>query len=717
MLKAVHLREAFKLALSITLFYWLSLSMDWSMPKYGALAIVLISLGTAGASFQKGLLRLVGTTFGLLVGMVLLALFAQDRVLTLVFLAGYLVFIAYFMQGSRYLYAWFVAGFLPPLVWATTYGDVNNTFHYASFRYLETAAGIIIYTLVTTLLWPITAGRTLDAQGSGVWSSWRAYVATCRRGLHDETWADDATALRTKVVGGTTQMLATLSAAYADTPSVMTRKPAWEALRAHLAAFGHAVELWRENVDDVRGLDLARLMPALGAALDRLEARLARIEELWQARAADAEMPAGPDDDALLAALDPGLDPAAVRELRHFDRAALLSFVQEIRAIDAASRGMLGAMRVIADLDPMSAVADLERPPTGARPALWDPARFATALVPAACFVVTFVFWMIANPPTGPMIPAMGAIFSLVVLFLMPIGAFKLLLVVLVCVWVAVAPVYFLVMPHLQGGFDLLALVFGFVFVFGVIGAKAPAVKLLSLALFVMLTDIRNDQVYSFLGLANGALMLGVPMAIIGVVQMLTTPVHPEQVLLGGVRRFFRGCARITGELAVSDPETRMAREPQRRRLFMSAVQPVPARLRSAGAGRPPVERLLTAMQSIAFRLQALELATDRLAQRSVERMEPLIAVGRQVRGHVQDVLEQWSRLERADAPAQRAAFRELAREVERQLDESEERPDDATLADLYAMLGCARGLVRAVAEAQEPFDAIEWERWTEARF
>jgi uncharacterized membrane protein YccC len=118
MTRQVQTQEAFKLALSMTLFYWLALWMNWDMPKYGGLAIALISLGTTGASLHKGVLRLVGTTAGLAVGMLGLALFAQDRWGTLLFLTSYLTIISYFMQTSRYSYAWYVAGFLAPLVWS-----------------------------------------------------------------------------------------------------------------------------------------------------------------------------------------------------------------------------------------------------------------------------------------------------------------------------------------------------------------------------------------------------------------------------------------------------------------------------------------------------------------------------------------------------------------------------------------------------------------------
>ena len=58
----------------MVLFYWLALWMNWDVPKYGGLAIVIISLGTTGASIEKGLMRMVGTTVGVAVGFLILGL-------------------------------------------------------------------------------------------------------------------------------------------------------------------------------------------------------------------------------------------------------------------------------------------------------------------------------------------------------------------------------------------------------------------------------------------------------------------------------------------------------------------------------------------------------------------------------------------------------------------------------------------------------------------
>ena len=55
----VQLQEAFKLALGVTLFYWLALALNWPSPKNGVIAIAVTSLATEGESLSKGLLRIL----------------------------------------------------------------------------------------------------------------------------------------------------------------------------------------------------------------------------------------------------------------------------------------------------------------------------------------------------------------------------------------------------------------------------------------------------------------------------------------------------------------------------------------------------------------------------------------------------------------------------------------------------------------------------------
>ena len=194
----ICLQEAFKFALSMVLVYWLALWMDWDLAKYGALAVVLISLSTSGASITKGVMRVVGTVVGCVVGLIFVEWFSQARWSMMLALSGYLVFIGYFLQTSRYPYAWFVAGFLPLVIWSDTYGAVDNSFHFAAFRLLETVSGVIIYSLISVLLWPQTSGAQFYRLG-GEYLNQLGQLLRLKENTLDENKNDDALAIQRKL--------------------------------------------------------------------------------------------------------------------------------------------------------------------------------------------------------------------------------------------------------------------------------------------------------------------------------------------------------------------------------------------------------------------------------------------------------------------------------------------------------------------------------------
>ncbi|MBL7216465.1 MAG: FUSC family protein [Desulfobacteraceae bacterium] len=732
MFQRINLQEAFKLALSVVLFYWLAFWMNWDMPKYGGLAIAVISLDTTGASLRKGLMRIIGTMVGLAVGFLVIGWLAQDRWGNMLFLASYYVVISYFMQGSRYGYAWLVAGFLPSLIWAETYGNVDFAFHYATFRYLETTAGVVVYTLVSALIWPRSAGRQLNRQGKDLWAGIRKLFGLYRHQLTDGVLSAEASDLRTGLAGNVAQMLTTLQAAYVDTQRVMEQKRVWEVLCVNVRALGDALELWREGIDDYRHLDLERLLPRFGSGLETIDKRLQRIADLWQARQAPDD-DVGTDDDAdLLEPLGLDLDGPAGAELPRFDRAALLSSVQQLQILDLTSRELLRTLRVLAGIDTSRGFRVQSEQRDLFLPSPWQPEWLIKALFPAVCFIVCYIFWIYINPPGGPMVPMMaGAMALSVVMSGMNPGQF--LIWMLVIMWAIVAPVYFFVMPALNTGFEILSLLFVYTFFFAVLGGRWPLLRLLPLLLLVLMADIRNQQTYSFIGLVDGGIMFTLVFGSIVVVQMLLSSIRPEQILLRTIRRFFHGCAKITEGFSLYRPKNRTKGQKLRKRYYQSMVLPVPRQLQAVeknlnyklfprnSPGK--VKRLMDNLQSISFRLQAVEIAFNRVITRFPHLMETLNPLKNEARARLQRVFKSWASFEGTDVlEDQRAALQELSRGLEQRLDAREKTgepdlTDERAPREFYALLGTVRGLFQAMVETQNVIKEINWGQWAAKRF
>jgi hypothetical protein len=354
------------------------------------------------------------------------------------------------------------------------------------------------------------------------------------------------------------------------------------------------------------------------------------------------------------------------------------------------------------------------------------------ALYTPLCFIVAYLFWIYTDPPTGPSIPFVTTPFGLVMV-LTPFNPMAMLFIMVVSIWVAVAPVYFFVMPALDSGAGLLSLIFLYTFFFGYLGGRSPMLKMGPIIMFVMMTGISNQQTYSFIGLVNGAMMMILGLSILSVVYMLWTPSRPERILLSSLKRFFHGCGHITSGFALDRLKDRVKGRKLRKRYYESMVLPVPIQLQKVEKNLEyklfpdntpeKVKLLLDSLQSITFSLQSLEIAYDRVATNCPDLMTSFSPLRKQLRERLQRVFGSWARFQRTDALGdERATLQEISRDLEKQLDmlhydRDKARTEDRMIRDFYALLGSVRSLIETMADMQGVINQINWDQWARARF
>jgi uncharacterized membrane protein YccC len=729
MSQKIQLQEAFKLALSLMLFYWLTLYMDWDMPQFGALAIVVTSLSTTGASLNKGIMRVAGTGFGALAGFVMLSWFSQSPLGMLLAMAIYIVFVAYFLQTTRQGDTWFNAGLLGVAVWSSSYMKVDTVFHFATTRFLETAAGVLLFTLVSALLWPRTSRAALQQQGQAFWEGLQTLFNGCRQQLSTGTAPAEAAELRPKLAGEYQQLLATLDAAYADTPRVKAKKRDWETLRINLRAFGSAQELWRESINDCRELDLNTLLPGLESALDTLDQRLARGRTLWDEVKTDI-IEDDLDDTELMTELALEIDDRSCKALSHYQQAALMNFATQLNALDHSSRELLQTLRILANLDPADRLPDHSKDPF--QPSAWNPERLIKALFPAICWVVGYAVWIYINPPGGPAVPMMCVVFGLMMVNT-PVNLFGLLIVLLLSMFIVVAPVYMFLMPTLDSGFGLLSLVFIYSFIFAYLGGRSPLLKIGPLVMFFMLVNINNQQVYSFMALLVTGLMMLIGISIVMIVHRLLSPMHPEKILLRSVRRFLAGSARIIDDFRLRSSRQQIRGRRRRKRVFETAILPVATQLLNSEKNLDypqfpdntpeKVHLLVDNLQSVRLRLQTLEATFTTAEAESPELMRSLGSLNEKWRTRIRNVLEQWSQLEQTDPLTEEwRSHSTLSSDLEQQLDKLQQNKElnavsSQDLRNVYAVIGSTRSLLDAMKELGDSMKQINWDQWAVERF
>ncbi|MCB1704999.1 MAG: FUSC family protein [Halioglobus sp.] len=172
------LQYAIKTSLSLTLAYLLPMSLGWPQPQTAATTVMLIAAtGMVSESLQKGVLRVLGTVLGAVLGLSLIALFPQERMVYLLAVSVTVAVVVYLYnayQGDSTVFM------LTAVVTLMVFngGDAEGAFLYGADRAFMTAFGVVVYTAVASLLWPVRSvdnTRTL-AQGMA-----QRYQAAFRR--------------------------------------------------------------------------------------------------------------------------------------------------------------------------------------------------------------------------------------------------------------------------------------------------------------------------------------------------------------------------------------------------------------------------------------------------------------------------------------------------------------------------------------------------------
>jgi hypothetical protein len=508
------------------------------------------------------------------------------------------------------------------------------------------------------------------------------------------------------------------------------KKRAWEILRVNLRSFGSAQTLWRESIYDCRDLDMKGLLPGLGPALDILEQRLARGKQLWEEQKT-LEVEDSGTDATLLASIDLAIDKPGGAALPAHQQAALMNFVAQFHTLDHSSRELLQTLRVLADIDPRSTLKGY-RISDQFHPSAWNPERLLKALFPAICWVVAYAFWYYVNPPGGPAIPMMGVVFGLMVV-MAPANLFGLLMVLLLSMFVIVAPVYMLLMPALDSGFGLLMLVFVYSFVFAYLGGRSPILKIGPLVMFFMLVNINNQQAYSFMALVTTAMMLLLGVTIVMIVQRLLSPMHQEKILLRSVRRFLSGSARIIDDFWLPSPRQQIRGRKRRRRVFETAILPISAQLLTVEKNLDytlfpdntpeKVRQLVDSLQAVRLRLLSLEKTCTVVESEAPQLTRSLEAFNGKWRKRIHGLLIQWSRLQpvenRITEWSHDSTFsQEMAQQLGQLKQDTElADADRSALHSIYAVTGSTQSLLDAMKELGDSMKQINWKQWSTARF
>ena len=533
LLPPASVRHGIKTALSLTLAYLIPMSMGWPQPQTAAITVMLIAAtGLASDALQKGVLRVLGTVAGAIIGLSLIALFPQDRLAYLLAVSVAVALIAYLYnayQGDSTLLMLTMA----VILMVFNGGDAEGAFLYGVDRALMTAFGVIVYTVVAAALWPVRAVDNSRQLASAVADGYRQVFTLLSQSANDGQ-------------GDSDQALAALVAREsAFQAHFATVKGSAEGVVTYLAEWRSVVRCYEElqaillpalRQPPRQAVDFDRYLDDYQAVLERIELLFARVASSWQGWATADEiepLPVSYREHNLRG--EPHLTVAAVAA-----RAELLRKIQIV------------LLELCAALDSMVFDRGDFRPggaPRGEPAFVWlDLENAKTAMRAFLAFWLATAIWIGFNPPGGFMFVTLATLLVLLVSYT-PVSP-RVLFILFSMGFAFALPAYIFLLPQMTHWLELAAFMFGYSFI-GFYAFQGPVSIFFMLGMFTL--GIQNTMSYNFDAILLVVALFYLVCTLLIVVTHIPFTSKPERLFSSARARFFRACAR-TLELTTVSP-------------------------------------------------------------------------------------------------------------------------------------------------------------------
>jgi uncharacterized membrane protein YccC len=714
-------KEAIKTGLAMAIAYGIALSMDWEKPYWAGFAVAMISLATSGQSLNKAALRMAGTLVTTVVALVLIALFAQDRWLFMLFLSAYVGFCTYMMGGKEHRYFWHVCGFVCAIICMSAGPNSIRAFETALLRAQETGLGILVYSLISIFIWPTTSGADFEAAAGKLLTTQKQLFRSYLNLMSGRRETGEAQALRTQEVQEMTRFGQLLNAAQTDTYEVWEVRQQWARCQSHAGELTETMARWRVSFAEMKVLDLTRLLPNLEAFGTELEERLVQIGRML-ANQAPKRYPAD---------MDLALNMAEVKVLSNFHKAALVVTRSRLQHLERLTRSLFDNLSNIKGFGQSVYTADTA--PRLHSGFVLDPDRMMFTIRVIVTMWLAYLSLIYINDfPGGVGFVSMTVPFAMA-MATMPQAPVSLLFVPAAGSVLFGGLVHIFVMPQLSSfiGLGLLIFVVTFAICYLFATPQQALGRALGLAMFVRIASISNEQTYSFLLVANTALMFALLFLILIITAHFPFSLRPEQAFLRLLGRFFRSCKYLMSATRW-DPQrdvTRLERWKQAFHAFEVSTLPrklmiwIPHINKSAQSSTSPqqVQAMVTSMQGLSYRMQELlKESGNPQAHFLVQELQA------DVRAWRLKVQETFQRLAKNPAAGERETFRrkldgildQLEEHIKSALDKAPEgKLSDPAGENFYRLLGAYRGISEALVNYAGSAGKIDWERWKEERF
>ncbi len=701
----------------MTIAYGVGLQMGWDRPYWAGFAVAFISLATVGQSLNKSTLRMVGTVVGAIAGLTLIGLFAQQRWLFIFFVSLWLALCAYMNAGNRYQYFWFVAGFVSLIIAADGGPNADNAFNIAMLRLQQTGLGILVYSLVTILLWPNHSGKSLQAAAKSHAANQKKLFSASLQWLREASDNTSVKTARAEEITGLGQVATLLDAAATDSEEVRQVERHWRAYQHASGEFAETMERWSENFSELQPLPLQQLFPELNTFSEELEQRLDSI----------GDMLGGAATNKTCSAVNPEINPTAAQQLSPFQYAAALVASHHMQQLEVLSRHMFDSSSAIGGFTDTASRADISK----RQQAPWvpDPERLVASVKMMVVLWVAFLAVVyIGDFPGGFGFLSMSGAIGLV-LVCNPQMPVRLLFAPVSVGILFGSALYIFVMPQLSSFIGLGTMIFlaTFIICYRYASPQQGLSRAFGLAMLVTLISVSNQQSYNFLSVANSAMMFALLFLLLNFVSYFPYSPRPESTIVRLLNRYFSSAEFLLSQTAGGGTSALARRREAFHRQELAslpgkintwATHADPKALGAASVQQLP--GLVNSLKGLSYRLQ--ELHEVRSLPQSPQLTLALQGDMLAWRDRVIATLQQLSGDPSFKMTLQRTGLDERLAALEKRIQQCLDGEQGIGLSssdqqNFYRLLSAYRGTSEALLDFAQQAASVEWKPWYQERF
>lgn len=506
------LKFSIKVSLSMALAYLIPLSQGWSQASTAAITVMLIAaMGSVGESVIKGAMRVLGTIIGAVIGMTLIALFPQERILYLVTLSIIVAIPLYLVRAYKGDPSIFMLTAMTMML-VFKNGEVDDVFIYGLDKTYMTIFGIMVYTIVGVFLWPVNIEDTTRE------NALKLIEAQTRIFLDRHASKEKRETSLALVVENEAQ----LEKSTMDTNSAAINMQQW-----------HSIIYTNKNINEYLTLLSMHDKEAYTDNLDMyvsnytlLESEITRLFE--QIRLSwEKEQQIDITEEIALK-----YQTGKIKALSHIERASLITTMQDMQKLYKELRTLATKLNRIHS--PLPTFFDIENLPDNKRFIWGDIEHLKGVLVTFIIFWTATFFWIQFNPSGGFMIVALATGLSVLTTFT-PIKP-SMLIVVFSISFIFATFMYVAILPNLHYGWELGLFIFIYSFVsFHFINPKMTIFFLIGLFTF----NIANTMYYDFGIFLLVLLMFYLFLILLHIFYYIPFSTKPEYLFIVMKNRFF----------------------------------------------------------------------------------------------------------------------------------------------------------------------------------